>query len=115
MSERFDIDLLDDVNPFEIGDDNLIHLFKHGVGDRGVPLDLDILDEVFLHDEPRFYEADDGGEADWLMTGLVQGQVITVPLAVPRSGFRSKCRPIGVYATSKRDEAQYYDDIGRWR
>lgn len=112
MRRRIEIDLLDDVDPFEIDEDNLPHLFKHGVGAFGIPFDLDLLDEIYVHDEPRFYEADPGGAADWLMLGHVQGEVVTVPLAPPRSGLANKCRPIGMYTTSRADCVTYYDDIG---
>lgn len=115
MRDRFDIELLDDVNPFEIDDDNLPHMFKHGPGDSGVEVGLDTLDEIYIHDEPRFYEAGEDGPADWLMLGHVSGEVLTVPLAPPRSSKVSKCRPIGLYKASVADCAQYYSDLGRWR
>lgn len=115
MSSRIEINLLDDANPFEIDEDNLPHLFKHGAGERGIHFDLDVLDDIYTHDEPLFYEVDPDGEADWLMLGHVQGEVVTVPLAPPRSGLANKCRPIGMYTASRADRAKYYSDIGRWR
>ncbi len=78
MRDRFDIDLLDDVNPFEIDDDNLPHMFKHGPGVSGGEVGLDTLDEIYVHDEPRFYEAAEDGPADWLMLGHVSGEVLMV-------------------------------------
>ena len=73
--ERFDLDLLDDADPFEI-DDQAAHLFKH-------PLGIDDIYEVWESD-PLFYPAIP--PAHWLMVAEVDGRVLVVPLAPPRSG-----------------------------
>ncbi len=57
--QRFDIELLDDEDPFEI-DSQRPHLAKHPM------MDPDDVREVWASD-PLFYEARPDGEADWLM------------------------------------------------
>lgn len=107
---RFEIGLLDSEEPFEIDDGNRIHLHKHLPEDsRGRPVAVgpdDIL-EVYLYGDPSYFEADEGGEADWLMVGRVPGLVICVPLAPPNSGDARECRPIGVYTPSAEDRRRY--------
>jgi hypothetical protein len=83
--ERFDIDLLDDTDPFEI-DDQAAHLFKHA------ELGIEDIDDVWESD-PLFYPA--RPPADWLMVAEIAGRVLVVPLAPPESGDATKCRPIG--------------------
>ena len=115
MRSRFDVDLLDPVDSFEIDEHNIVHLFKHGMSDTRTQTGLDVLTEVYFHDEPLFYEAEDEGPADWLMLGEATGEVVTVPLAPPRSGLPTKCRPIGLYRASVQDRVQYFEDLSRWR
>lgn len=74
--ELFDVDALDDDDPFEI-DDQAAHLFKH------VPFGIDDIREVWKS-EPLFYPAKP--PADWLMVAEVAGSVLVVPLAKPESG-----------------------------
>ncbi|MDZ7733908.1 MAG: hypothetical protein U5R31_13340 [Acidimicrobiia bacterium] len=74
--DRFELDLLDDADPFEI-DDQAAHLFKHA------SLGTADIVEVWESD-PLFYPA--VPPADWLMVAEVAGQVLVVPLARPDSG-----------------------------
>ncbi len=111
--QRFDTDVLDPVDPFELDDDNLSHLVKHGLANIGLHVGFDLLYEIYLFDEPLYYEAEP--PADWLMVGEVQSSVLQVPLAAPRTGFPNKCRPIGLYQASHQTVTQYRDDLRRWR
>jgi hypothetical protein len=108
--KRFELNLLNDENPFEIDDSNRLHLHKHlPEDDKGrfvVVGPEDILD-AYLYGDPRFYEAKEGGAADWLMIGSVPGLVILVPLAPPKSGDVSSCRPIGIYKPSMEERNRY--------
>lgn len=70
VSERFDPDLLDDRDPFEI-DSQAAHLFKHP------HLGADHIEDVWASD-PLFYPAKP--PAHWLMCGEVAGPVLVVPL-----------------------------------
>jgi hypothetical protein len=107
---RFDFRLLDAEDPFEIDDGNRPHLFKHlPVDGRGRPVAVgleDILD-VYLYGDPLFFEANEGGSADWLMVGIVPGLTICVPLAPPNGGDVGRCRPIGIYKASEADRIRY--------
>lgn len=69
--ERFDPDLLDDEDPFEI-DAQAAHLFKHP------RLGIDDINDVWAS-EPLFYPAKP--PAHWLMCAEVSGRVLVVPLA----------------------------------
>ena len=67
----FDLDRLDDTDPFEI-DRQAAHIFKHhpfGIGD---------IYEIWNSD-PLFYPAKP--PAHWLMVAEIAGQVVVVPLA----------------------------------
>ena len=98
----FDIEALDEVDPFEI-DDQLIHLYKH----KG----MDICDiyEVWT-DNPLFYPGSETGPADWLMVGQVPGDILLVPL-MPGSS-PNKAKPIGVYQAGRALDLQYRKDSG---
>lgn len=100
MRELFDLDLLDDADPFEI-DDQAAHLFKHG------GLGVEDIYEVWESD-PVFYPAKP--PAHWLMVADVAGRVLVVPLAAPDSGDLSRCRPIGCYVAAKHLADQYRED-----
>ena len=97
---RFDIEALDEEDPFEI-DNQLAHLYKH----KG----MDVVDvyEVWT-DNPAFYPGRDDGPADWLMVGEVTGAILLVPLAP--SDTANKARPIGVYQAGHELDRQYRDD-----
>ncbi len=96
----FDLDLLDDHNPFEI-DRQAAHLFKHA------SLGIDDINEVWQSD-PHFYPAKP--PAHWLMVSALEGRVLVVPLAPPDSGNPAKCRPIGCYVAPARLAIQYMED-----
>jgi hypothetical protein len=98
--ERFDLDQLDDIDPFEI-DDQAAHLFKHA------PLGTDDVYEIWQSD-PLFYPA--LPPAHWLMVAEVAGRVLVVPLAPPDSGDSTKCRPIGCYEAAIHLADQYRRD-----
>jgi hypothetical protein len=69
--ERFNPDLLDEEDPFEIGT-QVAHLFKHPY------LGIDDIDDVWAS-SPLFYPA--RPPAHWLMCAEVGGRVLMVPLA----------------------------------
>jgi len=97
---RFDVEALDDIDPFEL-DDQLLHLYKH----QG--MDLCDIYEVWT-DNPLFYPGREDGPADWLMVGEVPGAILLVPLA---AGNRpNKARPIGVYRANTDLDRQYRED-----
>ena len=100
MDERFDLDGLDDNDPFDI-DRQLAHLFKHET------LGVDDVYEVWDAD-PLFYPA--VPPAHWLMVAETGGQVLVVPLAPSESGDLAKCRPIGCYVAAKDLADQYKED-----
>jgi hypothetical protein len=85
VAERFDLDLLDEQDPFEI-DDQAAHLFKHP------QLGIEDIIDVWVSD-PLFYPAK--LPAHWLMCAEVGGRVLVVPPAPARSGDERRCRPIG--------------------
>jgi hypothetical protein len=96
----FDIDVLDDNDPFEV-DDQAAHLFKHAA------LGLDDVYEVW-QSNPLFYPAKP--PAHWLMVSEVGGRVLVVPLAPPDSGDPAKCRPIGCYDAADHLKKRYRED-----
>ena len=98
--ERFDPDLLDDKDPFEI-DAQAAHLFKHP------RLGIDDINDV-LASEPLFYPAKP--PAHWLMCAEVSGRVLVVPLAPSRSGDPRGCRPIVCYEASPGLASHYRKD-----
>ena len=96
----FDLDLLDDVDPFEV-DVQAAHLHKHpglGLADIG---------EMWSSD-PLFYPSKP--PAHWLMVAEVGGAVLVAPLAPARSGRADKCRPIGCYLAPDYLARQYRED-----
>ncbi len=115
MRERFEVDHLDPVDPFELDKDNIPHLFKHGMAYLKIQTDLDLVYDIYLFGEPLFYEAHETGTADWIMRGETLNVILDVPLAPSRSGFVNKCRPIGLYETAYHDKIQYLEDLDRWR
>jgi hypothetical protein len=96
--DRFDLDLLDDEDPFEI-DAQAAHLFKHP------RLGIEDIRDVWAAD-PMFYPAKP--PAHWPMVAEVEGTVLMVPLA--RDGNRKRCRPIGCYPASKHLADRYRSD-----
>lgn len=107
---RFDLDLLDPEDPFEVDGGNKVHLFKHlPSDDGGKPVTVDPEDalDVYIYGDPDYYPADEGGQADWLMVGMVPGLLLCIPLAPPKSGDVRFCRPIGIYTPSREDRNRY--------
>ena len=100
VPEPFDLDLLDDEDPFEI-DDQAAHLFKHP------RLGVEDIYEVWQSD-PLFYPAKP--PAHWLMVAEVAGDVLVVPLAPPDSDDPTKCRPIGCYVAATHLVTRYRED-----
>lgn len=100
MDERFDLDTLDDLDPFEF-DAQLAHLFKHPY------LGVDDVRDVWMSD-PLFYPAKP--PAHWLMVSEVAGRVLVVPVAPSDSGDPTKCRPIGCYEAAEHLARQYRED-----
>ncbi|WP_420445917.1 hypothetical protein [Candidatus Poriferisodalis sp.] len=100
MERPFDVDLLDDHDPFEITD-QLPHLFKHG------RLGVSDIVEVWQN-RPLFYPA--RPPAHWIMVAEVNGDVLAVPLAPSKSGDSTRCRPIGCYEAPRYLTAQYMED-----
>lgn len=100
VAELFDLDLLDEDDPFEI-DAQVAHLFKHP------RLGIEDIREVWASN-PMFYPAKP--PAHWLMVAETSGQVLMVPLAPAREGNPAKCRPIGCYQASKHLADQYRRD-----
>ena len=100
MDELFDLDGLDEIDPFEI-DRQLPHLFKHNA------LGIDDIYEIWSSN-PLFYPAKP--PAHWLMVADIGGQVLMVPLAPPDNNDSTKCRPIGCYLAAKHLADQYKED-----
>lgn len=98
--DRFDVDVLDELWPFEI-DDQAAHLFKH----PGLAVE-DIADVWAA--SPLFYPA--RPPAHWLMVAEVAGRVLTVPLAPSRTGNPTRCRPIGCYPAAHHLTRRYQED-----
>jgi len=98
--QPFDIDLLDDDDPFEI-DRQAAHLFKHP------HLAIDDVYDLWRSD-PLFYPAKP--PAHWLMVAEIAGRVLVVPLAPPDSEDPTKCRPIGCYESAAQLAEQYRSD-----
>lgn len=100
MAQPFDLDLVDDEEPFEI-DYQAAHLFKHP------HLGIDDVYDVWRSD-PLFYPAKP--PAHWLMVAELDGNVVVVPLAPSDSGDPGKCRPIGCYVAAVHLAARYRED-----
>jgi hypothetical protein len=100
VTDRLDLDALDEDEPFEVGDQTA-HLFKHAA------LGIDDVYETWRSD-PLFYPAKP--PADWLMVAEVGGRVLTVPLAKPRTDDPRRCRPIGCYEAARHLADRYRRD-----
>jgi hypothetical protein len=98
MRERFDVDLLDPADPFEVDGGNEPHLYKHlpTVSARYISVGVDDILDVYLYGDPMYEPADEQGAADWIMIGEAPGIVLAVALAPPNNPNPSKCRPIGL-------------------
>jgi len=115
MPGRFDVDLLDPEDPFELDADNWPHLYKHSFvrpDGRALRIELPDIIDLLASGACLFYPADLAiGQAHWLLLGEIEGLVLTVPLAPPRSGDPTKCRPIGLYEASKAEQDAYRRDV----
>ena len=100
VEDPFDLDLLDDDDPFEITN-QLPHLFKHSA--LGVP---DIVD--VWRSDPLFYPA--SPPAHWLMVSEVSGVVLVVRLAPSERGDPTRCRPICCYEAPSHLTVRYMED-----
>lgn len=96
----FDLDLLDDNEPFET-DVQAAHLFKHPA------LGIEDIYDVWRSD-PLFYPA--VPPAHWLMVSEIAGRVLVVPLAPSDSADPTKCRPIGCYDAAVNLATRYRED-----
>lgn len=100
MDRLFEIESLDDEDPFEI-DRQAARLFKHaGFGVAGIY-------EVRRSD-PLFYPA--LPPTHWLMVAEVSGTVLLVPRAPSDNEDPRRRRPIGCYTASKYFADRYLDD-----
>lgn len=98
---RFDLELLDESDPFEIDDDNRPHLAKHS------PYSPEDLDEAWADPDGLFVEAA-RGPAEWFLVACTNGEdVVQIPLAPSRSGSWRQCRPIGIYKATKAQQDLY--------
>ncbi|MGI8610587.1 MAG: hypothetical protein ACR2MY_15415 [Candidatus Dormibacteria bacterium] len=113
MRDRFDTGFLDPESPFEIDEDNQPHLYKH-VEEietaRWVAVGIEELYDIYVTDTPLFYPAREDGPADWLMVGEVPSLILAVPLAPPRSGDVTQCRPIGIYSAPSLLRKRYLEE-----
>lgn len=100
MDVLFDLDALDDEDPFKI-DRQAAHLFKHA--GLGIPDVYDV-----WRSDPLFYPAKP--PAHWLMVAEVSGSVLVVPLAPSDTDDFSRCRPIGCYVASEHLVDRYLED-----
>jgi hypothetical protein len=109
---RFDYNLLDRWDPFEIDNVNRPHLYKHLPTDdtgRHVVVGVEDILDAYRDGDPSFYEpANERAAADWIMLAYVPDVlVISVPLAPPRSGNWTQCRPIGLDRAKSGDRKKY--------
>ncbi|MBI4259128.1 MAG: hypothetical protein HY658_01050 [Actinobacteria bacterium] len=99
MRKRFNLDLLDEDDPFEFDTGNTPHLMKR-------QFDPDDVRDVWAN-EPVFWQAAEDGAADWIMVGYVPGEVLVVPLAPSRSGDPRQARPIGIRKADDGEKHRY--------
>jgi hypothetical protein len=115
IRERFDIDLLDPDDPFEVDDVNRPHLYKHAfTRPDGAQIRIELRDvwDLWAWNAVLLYPADESkGVAHWLLVGDVDGVVVVVPLAPPTSGDPTKCRPIAIFPASKAMQDAYQEDV----
>lgn len=99
---RFDPELLDPDDPFEIDANNRPHLAKHSPHS-----DADLVD-AWSDPNLLFAEAAADGPADWILIAtLPGGALIQVPLAPPHRGDWRHCRPIGIYPANQTQRQLY--------
>ena len=115
MRDRFEIDLLDPDDPFEIDDGNRPHLFKHlpAVSGRYVAVGIEEILDVYLFGDPMYLPGHEEGQADWVMIGETPGVVLKVPLAPPNQPDPRKCRPIGLDGASDEERRRHREWVNR--
>ena len=102
---RFDPELLDEHEPFEIDDANRPHLVKHS------PYTPEDLAEAWRDPDRLFVAATADGPADWLLLArLPVGDLVQIPLAPPNSGDWRTCRPIGLYRANPTQTRRYEEE-----
>ena len=101
VGELFDLDRLDDSDPFEI-DREAAHLFEH---------DPDGIDDIYeiWNSDPLFYPANPA--AHWLMVADIAGEVLMVPATTPSPAWRPTRPPASMThrsaaRTSRRPSAK---------
>jgi hypothetical protein len=115
MRPRFDLDLLNPDDPFEIDGANRPHLYKHlpMADGRYVVVGVEDILDVYHFGDPMYEPAEEGGAADWLMIGEVPEIVLVVPLAPPRKPDPTKCRPIGLDGASEDERRRHREWVKR--
>jgi hypothetical protein len=111
MLERFDPELLDPDDPFEIDRGNRPHLAQR----PGFAED-DVYDVWW--DDPVFFEYEGEGSAEWLLVGEVPGRdpsddgplVLVVPLSAPKRWDPTKARPVTLYVASRSLKQRYFEE-----
>lgn len=105
---RFDLSLIDPVEPFEMDEGNIPHLAKHPPFTHEDALD------AWTFGDPLFFPAKKEGPAHWLMVGEVAGEgLVLVPLAPANDGRAHHCRPVGIYRPSDALAARYREGTHR--
>jgi hypothetical protein len=103
--DRLDPDLLDPLDPFELDDDNLAQLGKWDGLTRE-----DLLEA--WRGEPRLFMAPESFPADWdLVSEVASVGTIVVPLMSPKSGDKTKVRPITMFRANLRTQARYLTQL----
>lgn len=108
--KRFDYNLLDAEDPFEIDEGNRPHLYKHlptDDGDRYVRVGVEDIYDAFWDGDASYFEPANDKGADWLMVATLPGLIICVALAPPNSGDYKKCRPISVFKANAANREKY--------
>src|SRR6266540_957225 len=115
MRDRFEIDLLDPVDPFEIDERNRPHLYKHlpVVSGRYVSVGVEEILNVYLLGDPMYNPGNEEEEADWIMIGECPGIVLKIPLAPPNEPNPRKCRPIGLDGVTNEERRRHREWVKR--
>jgi hypothetical protein len=115
MRDRFEIDLLDPDDPFEINGGNRPHLFKHlpAVSGRYVAVGIEEILDVYLFGDPMYEPGHEEGKADWIMIGESPGVVLKIPLAPPNEPDPSRCRPIGLDGATDEETRRHREWVKR--
>ena len=105
---RFDPELINWDDPFEVDEGNDPHLSAHdpyGSGD---------LNDILMNEPALFPAQVELGDADWILVGKPPGEPpLAVPLAPANSGDPRRTRPIGIFPASGGLLDKYQSDEGR--